>query len=580
MRSVFLILTIAIGYALLRGWPDAWHPIHRVCFAVSSLVVAFAIWGRSERPTATRARPDRPPRWLDYLTVGIALLLVECAFLVFLSAAPKIGDELATDLNEVLHPEVYDDEGFETTEQEEAVVSAKGTAGMMGNWLFPGLGNRPLNKSANLRPSNRPEVYLFPKSSDDAEKLVYTQRFLRMFTLANYQDGQWSPDTIIPVAHRAEDDLITFQGEAEDTITYEVSHQANPSGQTLAVTIPDLASIKLPNLRKIAPDTFRLPPLPDDSANYRYEVTSVPRTLDQLTGPVLPGFAPSPAYRGLPEDPDLRGKIQNLADTLGPPTLSALVELKKLLNDNFTYSLKIEMPENDDPLDSFLFNTHTGYCTHFASATVMLARALGYPARMAYGWSGGRYFEGPQLFVFRAREAHAWAEIFVRNHGWVIFETTPATRSEGVASIAPDDEPTPFLDFGDEPFEAPESALSPLLRISSWLGGASMIALLVVLVIRRPSASPDERSSSATLLPDPPNYLAAFRKACALHGFPMPPGRTLRAHLEQIEAPEFTSELLDYHYAVQYGDSPREKSREKKFLSQLRHWEKGATPAS
>ncbi len=576
MRSLLLIISIALGYALLRGWPDAWHPILRVCLAVSALVIAFGIWGRTEKPPTPEARPARSPRWLDYLTIGIAVLLVESFFLVFLSAAPAIGEDLADSLDEVLHPEAF------STLQEKPVdlENIPGNGGDLttgGNWLFPGLGNRPLNKSANLRPSNRPEIYLFPKTREDARQLLASQRFLRMFTLATYHNGEWTPDSIIPVARRAQGDTVVFLENPPSPVTYEISHQGSVSGQTLAVTLPEIASIRVPTLRETAPDTFRLPPVSRGESTYRYEVTSAPRTLEQIPAPASPGDSPSPEYLALPDDPLLRAKIETLAESFGPPTLTALINLRKTLNATCRYSLKVDMPEDADPLDSFLFNTNIGYCTHFASATVMLSRALGYPARMAYGWSGGRYFAGPNLFVFRAREAHAWAEIYLRNYGWVIFETTPVDRTEGTATIAGAEEPPPLPDYSSDTETSSDTPLTPLLKTAAWITTGSLIALFLALIIRRPGSAPGGHAPSTSILPNPPNYLAAFRRACHLHGLPMPPGRTLRAHLERIPTTPFTAALLDYHYAVHYGDTPRDKSREKQILAQLRNWEKEAT---
>ncbi|YCM44057.1 transglutaminase domain-containing protein [Verrucomicrobiaceae bacterium 227] len=576
MRSAFLIIAIALGYALLRGWPDAWHPILRVCLAVSTLVVAFALWGQTEKPSSPAARPARAPRWLDYFTVGIAVLLVECFFLIFLSSAPSVGEDLADSLEETLHPETFAALEF----QDQSPASGPGKGGDLttsGNWLFPGLGNRPLNKSANLRPSNRPEVYLFPKTTADARELLDSSRFLRMFTLATYENGEWAPDRIVPVAHRAREDAITFLKNPANPVTYEISHQASLNGQTLSVTLPNIASIRIPTLRETAPDTFRLPPVDEGQTTYRYEVTSVPLTLEDIPAPASPGTSPSPEYLALPDDPLLRAKLETLADSFGPPTLTALINLRKTLNATCRYSLKIDMPDEADPLDSFLFDTNIGYCTHFASSTVMLARALGYPARMAYGWSGGRYFKAPNLFVFRAREAHAWAEIYLRNYGWVIFETTPVDRAEGTATIADANEPPPLPDYQDPSEEDADTPLSPLLRSASWIAGGALIALIIVLILRRPAIDPGDHSPSTTILPDPPHYLAAFKRACKVHGVPMPPGRTLRAHLATIPASPLATDLLHYHYAVHYGDSPRDKSQEKRLLSQLRHWEKEAT---
>ncbi|MCX8238754.1 MAG: transglutaminase-like domain-containing protein [Akkermansiaceae bacterium] len=578
MRSVLLILNVVAGYALLRGYPDFWHPIIRVCLAVSALVIAFGLWGRAAKPTSILASPARNPHLLDYLTVGIAVLLVECFFLVFLSLAPSKSEELATSLDKTLHEKLYGELTKNPGEIDApGIPGIPGTSGSyISGWLGSGLGPRSLNKNDKVRPSNRPEVYLFPKSPADAQQLLATERFLRNVTLATYKGGTWFPLATIPRTLSAENSLIKVsRPHPGKSITYEISHQTNSNGQTLAVTIPDFTSIKQPTLRETAPDTFRLPAASAESNSFRYQATSLPFSFDKISTPVTAGSSPAPEYLTLPEEPILRAKIQNLATSFGLPSRNSLLKLRQTLRTRFQYSLEISLPDEADPLDSFLFKNRIGYCTHFATATAILTRAMGFPSRIAFGWSGGRYFKGPNLFVFRAREAHAWAEIYLKDHGWVIFETTPPSRDEGTASVADPDELPPLEDFknGMTPSDS-KSDLEPLLKGATWLGIAAAIALIVALILRRPAIATSAQSPALNFLPDPPHYLSAFRQACQAHGLPMPPGRTLRAHLQAITAPGFTQELLHYHYAVQYNDEPRNRSTEKKLLNQLRTWEK------
>ena len=110
MRSVALFLAVAAGYILLQGSPDSWHPILRVCLAVTALVIGIIIWGKRDKPTSTVAQQARPPKWLDYLTVGVALLVVECFFLFVLATVPDKVELLALDLDSHLHPEGYETE--------------------------------------------------------------------------------------------------------------------------------------------------------------------------------------------------------------------------------------------------------------------------------------------------------------------------------------------------------------------------------------------------------------------------------------------------------------------------------------
>jgi transglutaminase-like putative cysteine protease len=82
-----------------------------------------------------------------------------------------------------------------------------------------------------------------------------------------------------------------------------------------------------------------------------------------------------------------------------------------------------------DYLVEFLTKTKTGYCQQFATAFAVLARMLGYPARVSVGFLPGETrVEAPGTFTVRGNDAHAWPEVFFDEIGWVRFEPTP--RSE------------------------------------------------------------------------------------------------------------------------------------------------------
>ena len=83
-------------------------------------------------------------------------------------------------------------------------------------------------------------------------------------------------------------------------------------------------------------------------------------------------------------------------------------------------------PAGRDGVDYFLFNRREGYCTHYASALVVMARALGIPARLAAGYSSGEYDAEGEIFIISRANGHAWAEVFFPEYGWVEFEPTAA----------------------------------------------------------------------------------------------------------------------------------------------------------
>ena len=73
-------------------------------------------------------------------------------------------------------------------------------------------------------------------------------------------------------------------------------------------------------------------------------------------------------------------------------------------------------------IENFLFYTKKGYCLHFASAFVLMARAEGLPARLAEGYRISLDTEGNG--AVSGYNAHAWPEVWV-DGDWRIFEPTP-----------------------------------------------------------------------------------------------------------------------------------------------------------
>lgn len=95
---------------------------------------------------------------------------------------------------------------------------------------------------------------------------------------------------------------------------------------------------------------------------------------------------------------------------------------------SFTYTLTPgNLPESvedaGDFLDYFLLEGRQGYCTYFASAFVLLARAEGIPARYVQGYCVPLGEQG-EAAVY-SHMAHAWPEAYLEGIGWIPFEPTP-----------------------------------------------------------------------------------------------------------------------------------------------------------
>jgi transglutaminase-like putative cysteine protease len=120
----------------------------------------------------------------------------------------------------------------------------------------------------------------------------------------------------------------------------------------------------------------------------------------------------------------------------------------------FVYTLRPPVLPHD-PTYAFLFETRRGYCEHFASSFTVLMRAAGVPARVVVGYQGGEVNPLSQHLTVRQSNAHAWAEVWLPDEGWV--------RVDPTAVVAPE-----RIETGIESF--PELAPTPIIiRQATWL---------------------------------------------------------------------------------------------------------------
>lgn len=116
--------------------------------------------------------------------------------------------------------------------------------------------------------------------------------------------------------------------------------------------------------------------------------------------------------------------------------------------ESFFYTLTPPLL-GENSIDQFLFDTRRGFCEHFASAFVFAMRAAGIPARVVTGYQGGEQNPVDGYLTVRQSDAHAWAEIWLKDQGWVRIDPTaaiaPSRIESGLASSVPAGEPLPFL---------------------------------------------------------------------------------------------------------------------------------------
>ncbi len=117
---------------------------------------------------------------------------------------------------------------------------------------------------------------------------------------------------------------------------------------------------------------------------------------------------------------------QDLQRQLGPDaTAPAYVDavLERLRTGGYQYTLEPGL-YGRHTADEFWFDRKAGFCEHIASSFVILMRALDIPSRVVTGYQGGSLNPVDGVWTVRQSDAHAWAEVWMANRGWVRIDPT------------------------------------------------------------------------------------------------------------------------------------------------------------
>lgn len=284
---------------------------------------------------------------------------------------------------------------------------------------------------------------------------------------------------------------------------------------------------------------------------------------------------PGPEMLEVPKNLDPR--LRDLAASIAGSDLTESERLDRVVGffqAGYRYSLDVGRFRTRDPVAEFVFEKKKGYCEYFATATALLLRLSGVPARYVTGYAVRSFQRSGSHYVVRDADAHAWAEAWVPGRGWVEADATPAGDYEAMHG---------GVDTGG--LIARLQAIYDELAAHFAQGGAGGLLLglaraaaehpaalavgVAVLVLarfrkslwRRPARSGGSTPTSLSdpLRPEMRSLLASVDARCAARGAPRPPSRAPLEHVTDPAVPLDAAErslclrAVNALYAEAYG---------------------------
>lgn len=380
-----------------------------------------------------------------------------------------------------------------------------------------------------------------------ADSPAHLWLLLREASYNRYQASNWYA--------RPRDQFVTVPPEADETSWNIPSEAQSPSGSGNAglSSEPQQVSVSCylqdkKAILKLPTATFRVESLPVGVMTQNpFGAVQVEEGPNLITYHAL--FQPSGWQDSPPNEDDFslpdieQPMLQQLAEELqlsADTPEQAVEQVSTFFLHHFSYSLDLERQATETPpLTDFLLHTRSGHCEYFATATVLLLRAAGIPARYAVGFAVEHLDTGKWRLV-RARDAHAWALVYL-NGAWHNLDTTPPSwREIEQANAFPLEGLTDLWyrarfafsawRWRDRPEDSPQYIgllLIPLLLILAW-------RLYTQRRIRRIKKKPGV-SEETRLYPgmDSPFYL--IEQILQKQGFSRNPGESLSYWLQRID---------------------------------------------
>ena len=245
------------------------------------------------------------------------------------------------------------------------------------------------------------------------------------FLIPNY------PDQVAPLASGAEDIQTFYLAQGGPNLVFHADNAQRVYLETHSVTVTPDGTIT--SATSMGPGTIYTVVSADSTATpAQLEAATAPVAIDQADD--RDGWSPAEQarYLQLPHaDARVTALAQSITSAIGSPgdadpdSYAKVEAIDAWMATHIHYTTDIPpLAAGTDAVDSFLFGTRRGYCEQISTATVVMLRSLGIPAREAVGYVPGPFNPITDLYDIQAKDAHAWVQVWFPGYGWQNFDPT------------------------------------------------------------------------------------------------------------------------------------------------------------
>ena len=307
-------------------------------------------------------------------------------------------------------------------------------------WSVPLPGGAHSGMSDKVTPG---DIARMTRSDEIAFRVVFdgevprqSKLYWRGIVYSWFDNGTWSigpvpqlkrPEELIHWAGWSRDAVFFPERDGLEAIEYQVMLEPTRSNWLFTLDVPWPLTTGTALTRD-----FRLMNNEPVHSLFRYEVRSYPGARTDVDQDLPDWLRVRETYLPADDNPRTVAYARRLYSASSGTLDFVRTVLSRIRVQPYGYTLEPPVLPRVDSVDAFWFDTQRGFCVHYAGAFVYLMRAVGLPARMVGGYQGGEVNPVTGHLVVRQYDAHAWAEVWDPEFGWIHVDPTAAVAPQRI----------------------------------------------------------------------------------------------------------------------------------------------------